>query len=66
MININFTLSEKALVTLTIFNSLKNEVSKFISEKLSTGTYAPKWNAEYLSSGVYFLSAFSRNLLMDA
>jgi len=51
---ITFTLPVKSFVTLIVFDSLGREVSKLISEEMPPGTYSRKWNAEGLSSGVYF------------
>jgi hypothetical protein len=51
---ITFTLPEKSLVTLEIFDSLGRKVSKLISKEMLPGKYSQQWNAEGLSSGIYF------------
>jgi hypothetical protein len=40
-------------VTLKIFNILGKEVTKFIFESLSAGSYSYEWDASSLASGVY-------------
>jgi len=51
---ITFTLPEKLLVTLKIYDSLGREVSQLISDEMPPGTYSQQWNAEGMSSGTYF------------
>jgi len=51
---ITFSLSEKAFVTLKVFDSLGREVSKLVSEEMLPGTYSKQWNAEGFPSGTYF------------
>jgi len=51
---INFSLPKEANISLVIFDLLGREVAILVSEKLPAGTYTRQWNAEGLSSGVYF------------
>src|SRR5690606_2804812 len=51
---ISFILKGKERVTLKIFNSLGQEVRSLINSELETGRYNINFDAEDLSSGVYF------------
>jgi len=51
---ITFTLPIKSFVTLTVFDSLGREVSKLVSGEMLPGRHSRQWNAEGLSSGIYF------------
>jgi hypothetical protein len=53
---ITFGLPSEPYVSLKVFDGLGREVAALISEELSAGNYAHKWNAESLPSGVYFYS----------
>ena len=53
---ITFGLPSESYVSLKVFDGLGREVATLISEELSAGNYAHKWNAESLPSGVYFYS----------
>ncbi len=52
---IEFTLPEGLLTTLTIYNSLGQEVASILSESLSGGLHTRQWDAANQPSGVYFL-----------
>ena len=51
---INFTISQRSLVILKIFNVLGKEVSTLINSEKESGTYTVNFNAGKLSNGVYF------------
>jgi len=51
---ITFNLAIDSKVTLTIFNTLGEEVTKLVSGNLSAGTQQVNFNAAGLNSGVYF------------
>jgi len=51
---ISFTLPIKSLVSLKVFDIMGREIATLVSRELSAGSYSKQWNAEYLSSGVYF------------
>ena len=55
---IHFTLNEEALVTLTIYDVLGNEVSTLVNEEKPAGKYEVDFNSfrgnKTLSSGIYF------------
>lgn len=50
---ISFTLPEAGKTTLTIYNSLGEEVAQLINNFRSAGKHTVTWNAENLPSGVY-------------
>jgi hypothetical protein len=52
--NISFTLPSKTVVTLKVFDILGREITTILSEELSAGTYSRQWNANGMTSGVYF------------
>ncbi|NWG28046.1 MAG: T9SS type A sorting domain-containing protein [Ignavibacteriaceae bacterium] len=51
---INYTIPEDGIVTLKVFDVLGNEVRHLISGEQKTGSHQVKFNAEGLSSGMYF------------
>lgn len=52
---ITFTIPQRSFVTLTVFDSLGRELSRLISEEIPAGTHTVQWDAEGMSSGVYYL-----------
>ena len=52
--NINFTLPNAEFVTLKIYDILGKVVTTLINEELNAGNYTKTWDANNLSSGVYF------------
>jgi photosystem II stability/assembly factor-like uncharacterized protein len=50
---IEFDLPKSTLVTLTVFNILREEVATLVSDRLSSGSYSYEWDATNLASGVY-------------
>lgn len=53
---ISFSLPERSFVTLKVFDMLGREVMQPVNSNYSAGTYAVDFNAEGLSSGIYFYS----------
>ena len=51
---ISFSLPLKSFISLKIFDLLGREVATIVSEQLSAGNHAIKWNAVNMSSGIYF------------
>ncbi len=51
---IKFSLNRSAHTVLTIYNALGQKVSTLVDENLQAGAYQMTFNAEKLSSGVYF------------
>lgn len=59
--SINFDIPYQSYVTLKVYDLLGREVDKLVSEELNSGSYNIVWNAENLSSGVYFYSLVTEN-----
>jgi photosystem II stability/assembly factor-like uncharacterized protein len=51
---IRFQISDFGFVTLNVYDVLGNEVATLINEEKSVGDYEVKFNASWLSSGIYF------------
>jgi hypothetical protein len=51
---ISFYLPSNYFVSLKVFDIVGREVTEIVSEELSSGFYSRRWNAEKMSSGVYF------------
>jgi hypothetical protein len=49
-----FSLPKATHVTLSIYNSMGQEVSKMISKYMHAGVYTTEWNASGFASGVYY------------
>jgi hypothetical protein len=50
---INFSLTESALVTLSIYNLLGQQIDILINESVSSGEHETVWDASGYSSGIY-------------
>lgn len=53
---ISFSLPEVAQVQINIYNVLGQLVAKLVDQQMSAGNYTVNFNAENLSSGIYFYS----------
>jgi hypothetical protein len=53
---IKFDLPKTSQVTLKVFNTLGEEVTILVSDRLSAGSYSYEWDASNLASGVYLCS----------
>ena len=51
---IKYSLPKASHVSLSIYNSMGQEVSKLISKDMGTGVYTAEWNASGFASGVYY------------
>ena len=51
---ITFDIPHSTEVLLKIYNSLGEEITTLVSDRLSAGSYSYEWNASDLPSGVYF------------
>jgi len=51
---ISFSLARECFVSIDIFNVKGQKVVQLVSDQLSTGRYSILWNAENISSGIYF------------
>ena len=56
---ISYQLPESGYVTLKVFNALGKEVATLVNEEKPTGKYSVDFNAQGLSSGIYFYSIHS-------
>lgn len=52
--NIEFSIPKSSQVSLTIYNSIGQQVATLINTELSAGTYTSTWDASNVSSGVYY------------
>ncbi len=51
---ISYSIKEKGLVTLRIFDVLGNEVKTLVNEEQEAGVYRLEFNASFFASGIYF------------
>ncbi|MCW8816259.1 MAG: T9SS type A sorting domain-containing protein, partial [Ignavibacteriaceae bacterium] len=51
---IKFSIPTSGYTTLTIYNTLGEEVAELLNKELTMGTYKVEWNASGLPSGIYF------------
>ncbi len=51
---IKYSIPKSSHITLKIFNILGKEITTLVNEEKFVGTYEVNWNAENLTSGVYF------------
>jgi len=52
--NIGFQITNYGFVSLKIFDVLGKEIATLVNENLSAGKFSVDWNAENVSSGLYF------------
>lgn len=62
--NIDFTLAQKGIVTIKLFNINGEEVATLLNEEREAGYYTINFSAASLSSGVYFYKMVSNNFVM--
>ena len=60
---IKFSLPEEGMVSLTVYNTLGQEVAKLVNKQLSVGSYEYSFDASNLSSGVYIYSIRANNFV---
>jgi hypothetical protein len=53
--NINFVLSSRAHVNLSVFNMLGQKVATLMNQEVDVGYHDLRWDAQNIPSGVYFL-----------
>ncbi len=58
---INYSLPKSQMVTLRVYNILGQEVATLVNQEQSAGNYQVTFNADRLSSGVYFYSIRTGN-----
>ncbi len=54
--NISFTVPKDGPVTVKIFDSAGRSIATVVDDHLASGQYTVEWNAQSLSSGMYFYS----------
>jgi hypothetical protein len=52
--SIEYIVGSRKYVTLKVYDVLGREVAALVNEEKKAGSYELEWNAEKLSSGVYF------------
>ena len=52
--SIEYAIPSNGFVSLIVYNMLGREISKLVNEQKSAGKYKVDFNAENLSSGIYF------------
>jgi hypothetical protein len=50
----SFSIPKQSFVSLKVFDLIGREVAVILSETLAAGNYSRQWNAQRLSSGIYF------------
>lgn len=60
---IKFVIAEKASVTLTVFNSIGEEVAMLVNEVKEAGSYETQFNANGFSSGIYYYKLQTENFV---
>lgn len=59
--NIEFSLPKASKVSLIIYNSLGQQVSKLLDTRLNPGSHSITWNAKWAPTGVYFYQLKTAN-----
>ena len=60
---IRFSVAQRGLVTLKVYNLLGQEIATLLNSELADGTYEVDFNAAYYSSGVYFYTVRVNNFV---
>ncbi len=58
---IQFSLSEKSIVDIIIYDYLGKKVKTFERKEFEIGLHELKWNAENIASGIYFVNMNTKN-----
>ncbi len=61
---IEYSVSEPAPVTLTVYNVMGQQVATLVNETKSVGTYRVSWNATEMASGIYHYRLQSGNQVL--
>ena len=51
---ISFSIPRQTFTTLTIYNTLGQEIATLVSDDLRPGSYSTEWNASNVASGIYY------------
>jgi hypothetical protein len=60
---ISYSIPQRGIVTLKVYDILGNEVSTLVNEEQSAGNYEVDFNAARLSSGIYFYKLQTENFV---
>jgi hypothetical protein len=60
---IEFVIPEKSNVTLTVFNSIGEEVSTLVNDKKEAGSYVVTFDAKRFTSGIYYYKLQTENFV---
>ena len=60
---IKFSVPKTMHVSLSIYNSMGQEVTKLISKDMYAGVYSTEWNASAFASGVYYYRIIAGNFI---
>jgi hypothetical protein len=52
--NISFSIPTQSFVSLKVFDLIGREVATLVSEQMSAGSHSKQWNANGITSGIYF------------
>jgi len=58
---IRFSVPDNELVSLKIYNSIGEKIADLVNQVLPAGNYLVDWNAENVSSGIYFYTLTTNN-----
>lgn len=58
---INFSIPENETVSLVVYNLIGEKIADLVNEVLPAGNYTVNWNAENVSSGIYFYALSTNN-----
>ena len=61
--SIRFSIPQRDFVSLRVYNSLGQEVADLLNKEFEAGTYNLKFNADGLTSGVYFYTIKTGNFV---
>jgi endoglucanase len=61
---IKYSIGKSSFVTLQVFDLLGNEVTSLVNEHKQSGTHRIDFNAQHLSSGIYFYRLISSNKIL--
>lgn len=61
---IQYSIGKSSFVTLQVFDILGNEVASLVNEYKQSGNYRINFNAQHLTSGIYFYRLISNNKIL--
>ena len=61
---IQYSIGNSSFVTLQVFDILGNEVASLVNEYKQSGNYRIDFNAQHLTSGIYFYRLISNNKIL--